>query len=168
MVSEQAGAAQALALLGQPGWGRGSGDIVRVSPSSCPPSPLPHLPKTAPTFPKPAPGTNSTGEALSVSKIRRIWAPCQMFSLSDPCPDASKTLWEIPPPPSAPALITGEECETQSPVPPASALQKFGVWEGDEFGGHSGKAEGTQGRTAAVLGAGCPCSMLAGRFPKPG
>lgn len=168
MVSEQAGAAQALALLGQPGWGRGCGDIVRVSPSSCPPSPPPHLPKTAPTFSKPAPGTNSTGEALSVSKIRRIWAPCQMFSLSDPCPDASKTLWEIPPPPSAPALITGEECEAQSPVPPASALQKFGVWEGDEFGGHSGKAEGTQGRTAAVLGTGCPCSMLAGRFPKPG
>lgn len=45
-----------------------------------------------------------------------------MFSLSDPCPDASKTLWEIPPPPSAPALITGEECEAQSAAPPAAAL----------------------------------------------
>lgn len=125
----------------------------RESPRAAAPLPSAQPAQTAPTSGQPAPGTNSTGEALSVSKIRRIWAPCQMFSLSDPCPDASKTLWEIPPPPSTPALITGEECEAQSAAPAASVRPAGALGERRVLGGKGGQKEGPQGGRAM---AGCP------------
>lgn len=89
---------------------------------------------------------------MSVSKIQRIWAPCQMFSLSEPCPGASKTLWEIPPPPRAPALITAQECAELLPALSAAEPPNFGLWGMEGFGGAGEGQERGGCRVPELLG----------------